>query len=79
MTGCMQKNWAGTTIYGSGWDNRPARGSGKSRNGFLIGAGVGLAAVFVPPILSLIATHHPEEAKLLIIAGWGAGVLVLVE
>jgi hypothetical protein len=45
-------------------------------DGFLIGAGVGLAAVFVPPLLSFVATHHPEDAKWLIIAGWGSGVLL---
>jgi hypothetical protein len=56
--------------------HRSAEGPATVYDGFLIGAGIGLAAVFVPPLLSLIATHHLEEVKLLIIAGWGAGVLV---
>ncbi|HEX2972438.1 MAG TPA: hypothetical protein VHP11_08895 [Tepidisphaeraceae bacterium] len=56
--------------------HRSTEGLATVPDGFLIGTGVGLAAVFVPPLLSLIAIHHPEEAKLLIIAGWGARVLV---
>ncbi len=44
-------------------------------DGILIGAGVGMGTTFLPPLTSLIATHHPEEAKLLIIVSWAAGIV----
>lgn len=44
-------------------------------DGILIGAGVGIGTTFLPPIASLIATHHPGEAKLFIIIVWAAGIV----
>ncbi len=53
-----------------------ANGPATVCDGFLIGAGVGMAATFIPPLLSLIATHHMEDAKTAIIACWAAGVII---
>jgi hypothetical protein len=44
-------------------------------DGILIGAGIGIGTTFLPPIASLIATHHPEEAKVFIIVSWAAGIV----
>jgi len=44
-------------------------------DGILIGAGVGIGTTFLPPITSLIATRHPEEAKLFIIIVWAVGIV----
>jgi hypothetical protein len=44
-------------------------------DGILIGAGVGIGTTFLPPLTLLIATHHPEEAKLFIILSWAAGIV----
>lgn len=56
--------------------HRSAEGPGTVLDGFLIGAGVGMAAVLIPPLFSLIATHHLEQAKWVIIGCWLAGVFV---
>lgn len=56
--------------------HRSAVGPGTVLDGFLIGAGVGMAAVLVPPLFSLLATHHLEAAKWVIIGCWLAGVIV---
>ena len=39
-------------------------------DGALIGAAVGWGIQLLPPLTSLIATHHPQEAKTFIIAAW---------
>jgi len=44
-------------------------------DGILIGAGVGIGTTFLPPIVSLISTHHPGEAKLFIIIVWAVGIV----
>lgn len=44
-------------------------------DGALIGSAVGIGTVFLPPLTSLIASHHPEEAKLFIICIWAAGIV----
>jgi len=55
--------------------HRSQEGPATVIDGILIGAGVGIGTTFLPPLTSLIATHHPEEAKLLIIVSWGAGIV----
>ncbi len=55
--------------------HRSQEGPGTVSDGILIGAGVGMGTTFLPPLTSLIATHHPEEAKLLIILSWLAGIV----
>jgi len=44
-------------------------------DGILIGAGVGIGTTFLPPLTSLMATNHPEQAKLFIIVSWLAGIV----
>ena len=56
--------------------HRSQEGPATVVDGILIGAGVGIGTTFFPPLTSLIATHHPEEAKLLIIVSWGAGIVL---
>jgi hypothetical protein len=55
--------------------HRSQEGPGTISDGLLIGAGVGVGTTFLPPLTSLIATNHPEEAKLLIILSWSAGIV----
>ena len=55
--------------------HRSQDGPATVLDGLLIGAGVGMGTTFLPPLTSLIATHHPEEAKLLIICSWAAGIV----
>ena len=55
--------------------HRSQEGPGTVADGILIGAGVGMGTTFLPPLTSLIATHHPEEAKLLILVSWAAGII----
>ena len=55
--------------------HRSKEGPATVVDGILIGAGVGIGTTFFPPITSLIATNHPEEAKLLIILSWSAGIV----
>lgn len=54
--------------------HRSQEGPATIGDGILIGAGVGTGIVLLPSLTSLIATHHPEEAKLFIIVCWLAGV-----
>lgn len=49
-------------------------GPATAGDGFLIGAGVGIGITFLPPLTSLIATNHPEQAKVFIILSWSAGI-----
>ncbi len=55
--------------------HRSQEGPATVIDGILIGAGVGIGTTFLPPLTSLIATHHPDEAKLLILVSWGAGIV----
>jgi hypothetical protein len=55
--------------------HRSHEGPATIIDGILIGAGVGVGTTFLPPLTSLIATNHPEEAKLLIILSWSAGIV----
>jgi hypothetical protein len=55
--------------------HRSQQGPATVMDGILIGAGVGTGTTFIPPITSLIATNHPEEAKLLILVSWSGGVV----
>jgi hypothetical protein len=55
--------------------HRSQEGPATIGDGILIGAGVGMGTTFLPPLTSLIATNHPEEAKLLIILSWSAGIV----
>jgi len=55
--------------------HRSKEGPGTIGDGFLMGAGVGIGTTLLPPLTSLIVTHHPEQAKLFIIASWSAGIV----
>lgn len=55
--------------------HRSQEGPATVRDGILIGAGVGIGTTLLPPLTSLISTHHPEEANLLILVAWGAGIV----
>ena len=55
--------------------HRSQEGPANIVDGILIGAGVGMGTTFFPPLTSVIATNHPEEAKLLIILSWSAGII----
>jgi MFS family permease len=56
--------------------HRSKEGPATIGDGFLMGAGVGIGITFLPPLTSLISTHHPEQAKLFIIVSWSAGVVL---
>lgn len=56
--------------------HRSAEGPGTVMDGAFIGAGIGMVATFFPPLTGLILTHHPEQAKLLIIGAWLGGFLI---
>ncbi len=45
------------------------------KDGALIGAAVGIGIVFLPPLTSLISSHHVQEAKLFIIVVWACGII----
>jgi MFS family permease len=51
-------------------------GPGTVADGALIGAAVGIGTALVPPLTSLIRTHHLEEAKSFIIWAYLAAVLL---
>ncbi|OGP69037.1 MAG: hypothetical protein A2170_06245 [Deltaproteobacteria bacterium RBG_13_53_10] len=55
--------------------HRSKEGPATIGDGFLIGAGVGIGINLLPPLTSLIATNHPEQAKLFIIVSWSAGIV----
>jgi hypothetical protein len=55
--------------------HRSKGGPATIGDGFLMGAGVGIGITLLPPLTSLIATHHPEQAKLFIMASWSAGIV----
>ena len=56
--------------------HRSKEGPATVMDGFLMGAGVGVGINIIPPLTSLIGTNHPEEAKLLILLSWLAGIVV---
>jgi len=45
-------------------------------DGILIGAACGMGTVLVPPLTSLIASHHLQQARSLIIVLWLVGMAV---
>lgn len=45
-------------------------GPATAWDGVIIGACVGMAVTFLPPLTSLIATNHLEQAKWFIIGAW---------
>ena len=55
--------------------HRSKEGPATIGDGFLMGAGVGIGITLLPPLTSLIATNHPEQAKLFILASWSAGIV----
>jgi len=56
--------------------HRSASGPATSLDGFLIGAAVGIGVVLLPPLTALIATNHPEQARVFIICSWLAGLVI---
>ncbi len=69
--------------YGLGlWllKHRSPAGPAGVTDGAIIGAGIGLAAALLPPLLNPIGTNHAEEARLAVILVWlgslGLGALV---
>jgi MFS family permease len=56
--------------------HRSHDGPGTIADGALTGAGVGIGTALLPPLTSLISTHHLEEAKSFIICAWLAAVLL---
>jgi hypothetical protein len=50
--------------------HRSPDGPATIADGAFIGAGVGLAATLLTPLMGLIASNHPEEAKFLVILSW---------
>lgn len=54
--------------------HRSKEGPATVMDGFLIGAAVGIGIVSLPSLTSFIATNHPEEAKLFVIAVWLIGM-----
>lgn len=55
--------------------HRSEDGPATAWDGFLIGGAVGMGIVLLPPLASLIATHHPDDAKTVIIVCWLAGLV----
>ena len=56
--------------------HRSQEGPATVGDGALIGAAVGVGTAFLPPLTSLISTHHLEAAKSFIIGSWlGAGIV----
>ena len=45
-------------------------------DGVLIGGACGFGTAFLPPLTSLISSHHIEEAKAFIIGSWIAATLI---
>ena len=56
--------------------HRSAEGPATVLDGVLIGAGIGMAALLVPPLALPIATRHPEQVKFLMIGAWLAAIVL---
>jgi hypothetical protein len=54
--------------------HRSAEGPATVLDGALIGAACGMATALLPPLTSLLASHHLEEAKTFIISAWLAAM-----
>ncbi|MBM3333464.1 hypothetical protein FJY63_02270 [Candidatus Sumerlaeota bacterium] len=50
--------------------HRSAQGPATVLDGALIGAASGIGTALLPPLTALIATNHPERAKVFIIVTW---------
>ena len=73
--------WVAAVLNDSGvrlWliKHRSPQGPATASDGFLIGAAVGIGVVLLPPLTALIATNHPEEARVFIICSWLAGLAI---
>ncbi len=55
--------------------HRSQDGPATVADGALIGAGIGVGTSFLPPLTSLIGTHHLEAAKWFIICSWIAAAV----
>ncbi len=56
--------------------HRSALGPATVLDGAFLGVTTGMAATIVPPFCALIASHHLEEAKTLIVSCWVAGIVL---
>jgi len=56
--------------------HRSAQGPATVLDGALIGAACGIGTALLPPLTALIATNHPEQAKVFIIAVWLISVVL---
>jgi len=55
--------------------HRSKDGPATVADGALIGAAVSLGITILPPLTCLIATNHPEEAKVFIICAWLSSIV----
>lgn len=72
---------AGAFAHGYGlrlWlaKHRSADGPATAHDGVVIGSAVGAVTALFPPLTTLIASNHPEEAKTFIIVSWLAGAVL---
>ena len=61
-------NWFGVQLWLI--KHRSDAGPATILDGSVIGAPVGMATAFVPPLTALIASNHPHEATVFIIVSW---------
>jgi hypothetical protein len=66
-------NEYGVTLWLS--KHRSSAGPATVADGALIGAAVGMAVSLIPPLTNLIASNHPDEARLAIIICWLVSML----